>query len=205
MFSAPSHSSTIGIPSPWSFQQPVELSKGAKKQYTIYVPYFLGPFLPTGAVAYLRDAHGKVVATQTSTSGYEVKPGNLFIGLLSDVDANFDPLRSVSLPNQSGSPTTSTLDATTMPTQASALENFDVIVLDDFNSSRLSHAQIAALRTWVNQGGVLIEVGGQNWQRTLGTLPPEMLPVVVNGTHVLPAGTHLLPTAGPVIQTAGQS
>ena len=204
-FSGPLHLTTIAILSPWSFQQPVEIPKGAKKQYTIYAPYFLGNFSPTGVVADLRDARGKLVATQTSTSSYEVKPDDLFIGLLADVDANFDPLRSVSLPNQSGSPTTSTLDATTMPTQASALENFDVIVLDDFNSSRLSHAQIAALRTWVNQGGVLIEVGGQNWQRTLGALPPEILPVVVNGTHVLPAGTHLLPTAGPVIQTAGQS
>src|SRR5947207_273658 len=74
MFSGPPRSSTIGILSPWSFQQPVELSKEAKKQYTIYAPYFLGTFLPTGVVAYLRDAHGKVVATQTSTSGYEVKP-----------------------------------------------------------------------------------------------------------------------------------
>jgi hypothetical protein len=205
MFSGPPHSSTIGILSPWSFQQPVGFSKGAKKQYTIYVPYFLGTFSPTGVVAYLRDTRGKVVATQTSTSGYEVKPGNLFIGLLSDMDANFDPLRSVSLPNQTSSPTTSRLDATIMPTQATALENFDVIVLDDFSSSALSRAQLAALRTWVNQGGVLIEVGGQDWQRTLGALPPAMLPVVVNGMDVLPAGTHLLPTAGPVIQTAGQA
>src|SRR5207253_5687098 len=100
---------------------------------------------------------------------------DLFIGLLADADANFDPLRSVSLPNQSGSPTTSTLDATTMPTQAAALENFDVIVLDDFNSSALSHAQIAALRTWVNQGGVLIEVGGQNRQRTQGAMRREKM------------------------------
>src|SRR5205814_7836537 len=94
-FSGPLHLTTIAILSPWSFQQPVELPKGAKKQYTIYAPYFLGAFSPTGVVASLRDARGKLVATQTSTGGYEVKPGNLFIGLLSDADANFDPLRSV--------------------------------------------------------------------------------------------------------------
>jgi hypothetical protein len=203
-YSGPPRSTTIGILSPWSYQQPVTLAKGAQKQFTIYVPYFLGNFTPIGVVVNLRDMRGKVVATQTVTGGYEVKPGDLFVGLISDLNANFDPLRSVSLPNQTSSPTTSSLDASTMPTIATALDNFDVIVLADFTSSTLSRAQLSALQSWVNRGGILIEVGGQDWQRTLGNLPAEIVPVVVNGTGELPAGTHLLPKIGPVVQSPGQ-
>ena len=204
IFSGPPHSTTIGILSSWSFQQPVALAKGAQKQFTINVPYFLGNFTPAGVVVTLRDMHGKIVVTQTATGGYEVKPGDLFIGLISDLNANFDPLRGVSLPNQTSSPTTSSLDASTMPTIATTLDNFDVIVLADFTSSTLSRAQLGALQSWVNRGGILIEVGGQDWQRTLGNLPSEMVPVVVNGTGELPAGTHLLPRIGPATETPGQ-
>ncbi len=204
-YSGPPHSSTIGLLSPWSFQQPVALAKGAQQQFTIYVPYFLGNSTPTGVVVNVRDMHGKVVAPQTSPGGYEVKPGDLFVGLLSDLNANFDPLRSVSLLNQTSSPTTSSLDASTMPANSTALDNFDVIVLADFTSSSLSRAQLAALLNWVNRGGILIEVGGQDWQRTLASLPPEMVPVRVNGTGELPAGTHLFPTFGPAIHTTGQA
>ena len=204
-FSGPPRSATIGILSPWSFQEPVTLPKGAQKQVTVNVPFYLGNYVVRGVVANLRDNRGRVVTTQTSTSGYEVKPGNLFIGVLGDASANFDALNTVSLPNQTSSPTLSTVDATTMPVLATVLDNFDVIVLDDFSSSTLSSAQLAALQTWVNRGGILIEVGGPAWLRTLGTLPPEMVPVAVSGITTLPAATHLLPVSSPIaLQSSGQ-
>ncbi|GAC1310263.1 MAG: hypothetical protein NVSMB27_47260 [Ktedonobacteraceae bacterium] len=204
-FSGPPHSTTIGILSPWSFQQPVTLPKGAQKQVTVNVPFYLGNYVVRGVVANLRDYRGRVVTTQTSTSGYEVKPGNIFIGVLADAIANFDALNTVSLPNQTSSPTLSTVDATTMPVLATVLDNFDVIVLDDFSSSTLNSAQLAALQTWVNRGGILIEVGGPAWLRTLGTLPPEMVPVAINGITTLPAETHLLPISSSIaLQSSGQ-
>src|SRR5712691_3180262 len=41
-FSGPPHSTTIGIASPWSFEEAVTLPKGAQKQVTLDVPFSLG-------------------------------------------------------------------------------------------------------------------------------------------------------------------
>ncbi len=202
-YTGPPRSTIISIVSPWSFEEPVVLPRGALQQTTVYMPMYLTTFSPRGIVATLRDKHGKVIVTQAALNPYEVRPGNLFIGILSDPGASFDSLSHVSLPNQTNSLTFSSLDASTFPTIATVLKNFDVIILDDFPSSTLSPNQLSALQTWVNQGGVLIEVGGPAWQRTLSTLPPELLPVIVNGTTTLPAGTHLLPVGSSAIQTPG--
>ncbi|MBV9229712.1 MAG: hypothetical protein JOZ18_10400 [Chloroflexi bacterium] len=187
--------------SPWSFEQPVTLQKGAKKQITVYVPFYLGSnAIPQGVIARLRNTHGKVVATQTATGEVEVKPGNLIIGTLSDSGSDFSSLSTVFLPNQTGSLTLTSLNASNMPTMATTLENFDIIVLDNFTTSTLHPDQILALQTWVNRGGILIEIGGSQWQRTLGPLPTDLLPVAMDGTTVLPGGTHLLPLNSPIIE-----
>src|SRR5260370_13967866 len=77
------------------------------------------------------------------------------------------------------------------------LGNFDVIVLDNFNTNKLSIAQLTALQTWVNQGGALIEIGGPQWQHTLAPLPPQLMPVFMPDQLALPPGSQLLPTGYP--------
>src|SRR5579859_1053020 len=197
----PMHLTSANQASPWSFDQPVTIQKGGNKQLTIYLPYFLGNAIPQGALAKLIDVHGKVVASQAATSGYEIKPGNLLVGTLSDQGNSLGPIDNITLPNQTSSPYRTSLDANTMPTTATELSNFDVIVLDDFSSNTLRPDQILALQTWVNQGGILIEVGGPQWQRTLGPLPSDMVPVTINGTTTIPAGTRLFPLYGPFIHS----
>lgn len=186
-----------------SFALPVTLAHGAQQQVNLSVPFALSPALPRGIIATLRDQQGKTVTSQTSPV-FTLKPGDLFFGLLSDEQTGFDPLNAVSLPNQFDSLTLTALDASSMPTAVTVLQNFDVLILDDFQSSTLSAAQLLALQTWVNQGGILIEIGGANWQRTLGLLPPALLPVVVNGSATLPAGTRLLPVGADDTQQGGQ-
>ncbi|HJT59073.1 MAG TPA: hypothetical protein VJ761_21380 [Ktedonobacteraceae bacterium] len=186
----------------WNYEEPVSLRGNQQKQFTLNVPFYTGVGVRgITATANLLDARGKLVATQTSPHGYEVQPGDLFIGTLSDPNANFNPLGNASLPNQSSSPTLSALDATTMPTMESMLENFDAIVLEDFDTSSLNAAQLATLQTWVNQGGVLIEIGGTQWHSTLSALPPGLAPVIANGTSSVAAGTDLLPVGSPAIET----
>ena len=73
-----------------------------------------------------------------------------------------------------------------------------MIVVDNFATRTLSNRQVVALQTWVNRGGVLIEVGGANWEKTLAPLPKTLVPVTVQGTTLLAPQTHLLPVSGPV-------
>jgi hypothetical protein len=191
---------------PWSYQEPVSLPHGTQKLIHLYVPFYESPAVPRGIVATLKYSNGKVITTQTARP-FTLETGSLLIGILSDQAAEspgFRPLSAVSLPDSTRSIELATLNASTLPDMAEVLDNFDAIVLDDFNVSLLNAAQLSALQTWVNQGGVLIDVGGSQWQRTLGALPLQLLPVDMYGTGTLPAGTHLLPTGSPTIAETGQ-
>jgi hypothetical protein len=191
---------------PWSYQASVDLPHGTQKQINFNLPFYETPAVPRGILATLSDNKGKVVTTQTATP-FALHSGSLLIGILSDHTAEspeFSPLSTVSLPDSGRAIELATLNASTMPDVAEVLDNFDVIVLDDFTTNTLSHNQLTALQTWINRGGAFIVIGGSDWQRTLGTLPPQLLPVVLHGTGVLPAGTHLLPTGSPTIAETGQ-
>ncbi|GCE03009.1 hypothetical protein [Dictyobacter aurantiacus] len=215
-FSGGAHQQRIDMLSPWSFEEAVTLAQGAQKQLTIYAPHYTGNLITRGFLATLRNERGQTVSIQSSKQGYEVQPGDTLVGVLSD-NADLEPqLTRITLINQSGSLNVSRLDAHTMPTIETALENFDVLILDNFATNTLSTQQLAMLQTWVNRGGTLIEVGGLNWQRTLSSLPAHLLPVDVHGLDLLPAGTHLqsfngntivpvtsdIPPSQPTISTA---
>ncbi|MBV9614018.1 MAG: hypothetical protein JO011_00700, partial [Ktedonobacteraceae bacterium] len=200
-FTGPPRTRNVAITSPWNFEQPVTVAGKAQQKVTVYAPFYLGNLTPLGFIATLSDKQGKVVTTQTTGLGYAVIPGNLFIGILSDNSAGFDPLNSVDIPHQTDSLTLSTLDTSTFPDNSAVLKEFDIIILDDFNTGTLSAAQLTTLQTWVNQGGILFEVGGSDWQRTLGPLPANLLPVQVKNIQTLPAATNLLPADSALIAT----
>ncbi len=191
---------------PWSYQEPIILPHNTQQQINMYVPFYESPSTPRGIIATLSASNGKVIVTQTAVPA-TLRQGTLLIGILSDQTAQgagFNPLSAVSLPDPTRPIEMATLDASTLPNMAEPLGNFDVIILDDFTTNTLSSTQLSALQTWINQGGILIEVGGPQWQRTLTTLPPQLLPVVIHGTDTLPAGTHLLATGSPTIAETGQ-
>lgn len=181
--------------SPWSIAEPVTLSRGTHKQVTVTVPLYMGQFAPYGIVARLLDGQGRTVVIQEVTPDY-LNPGDILVGIYSDHSTGFNPLSAVKLPNRYSTVDLAPLDATTMPTANAVLSSFDIIVFDDFATSTLNSTQLSALQAWVNQGGALIEVGGATWQRTLKPLPPELLPMQVNGTTTIPKGAHLLPIGG---------
>ncbi len=204
-FAGFSRSVVIDTTLPWSYQKSIVLPHGTQKQINLYVPFYEIPAVPQGIVAKLSDNNGKMITTQTANP-FTLRSGSLLIGILSDHTAEspgFSPLSNVSLPDPGRSIEMATLNVSTMPDVAEVLNNFDVIVLDDFTTSTLNSAQLSALQTWINRGGILIAIGGSDWQRTLGSLPPQLLPVVLRGAGVLPSGTHLLPTGSPTIEETG--
>lgn len=197
----------VDIPTPYAnvgnsdpisiYKTPVTLATGAQKQITMYVPlYFGAPGSQETLAVHLLDSNGQRVSTQ-NTALRTLGNNDLFVGLLSDQSSGFSPLNGVTLPNQTASLFIEPLSAATFSTQTEVLKNFDLIVLDNFTTSSLSHEQLTALHSWVNQGGALIEVGGPEWRHTLSPLPADLLPVTVTGTQNIAAGTPLLPIGGP--------
>ena len=184
-----------------SYQFAITLANGARKQVTMYLPLYSGM---QNVTVKLLDSNGNAVGTQTASLN-PLSPGDVFVGVLSDQSTGFGPLSTAPLPNQSGSVIVEFLNASTMPSMADILKNFNVIVLDDFTTSNLSQAQLAALQTWVNRGGNLIVSGGPEWRRTISALPAGLRPVAVNGTSTIPAGTSLLPFGAPRVGRLGQN
>jgi hypothetical protein len=194
--------------SPSGYQEPINLPSRVQQQVTMYIPLLIDPsvfgqFGPQSLVINLLDRRGNVIRAQTSTP-MPLGPTDVFVGILSDEQSGFGPLRAVWLPNPGSSLIVEPLDANTLPDMTTVLANFDMIVLDDFTTNRLSPGQLTALQVWVNRGGRLLVVGGLQWQRTLSALPPGLLPIVVKGTSTLPAGTRLLPISGPEAGNGGQ-
>jgi hypothetical protein len=162
-----------------TYQQPITVPHGTQKQYTMYLP-----ITSLGIVSIpvqLLDSQGKVVQSQNVLL-HQLSPENVFVGLLSDRTTGFESLRTVALPNESGSVEVQFLNAQTMLSISAVLANFNLVVLDRFTTSSLTHEQLRALHLWVQQGGTLIEIGGTHWQQTLGALPADLLPVNVLGT-----------------------
>ena len=184
-----------------SYQFAITLANGARKQVTMYLPLYSGM---QNVTVKLLDGNGNAIGTQSAALN-PLAPGDVFIGVLSDQSTGFGPLSTAPLPTQGGSVIVEFLNANIMPTMAGILKNFNIIVLDDFTTSNLSTAQLAALQTWVNQGGNLIVAGGPEWHRTISSLPTGLLPVAVNGTSIIPAGTSLLPLGGPTVGRLGQN
>jgi hypothetical protein len=173
------------------FQQSITVPHGTQKQVVMYLPVTSQSSTISISVELL-DNRAKVIQSDY-VSLNQLFSENVLVGLLSDRITGFEPLRTVVLPNSSGSVMIQSLNSQTMPSFAAALANFNLIVLDRFNSNSLKLEQLRALQLWVQQGGTLIEIGGKDWQRTMDSLPTALLPVNVLGTGLLPAGTNLLP------------
>lgn len=198
---------SVNVPAPYAgtgnnqvnsvYQAPVSLANGAQKQVMLYVPFYFGSQGTTQSLTVdLLDSNGQRVSSQPVVLR-TLNVSDIFVGVLSDQSAGFGPISNITLPNSTASVIVEPLNTSNMPTVASVLKNFDLIVLDNFTTSSLSKDQMVALQNWVNQGGALIMVGGPEWRHTLSPLPADLLPVTITGTQDLPADSTLLPVGGP--------
>ncbi len=202
VFAGQIRTASINYSSPWSFQRSVTLSQGSQQHLTLYVPFYLGNLPPQGVVVTLLNSSRQAITAQMVPSAnklYTVQVGQLLIGALSDQDPNagFGLLKSLPMPNQQSSFDVVSFSTATLPTNTAILKNFDVMLLDNFDTRSLNPQQIMVLQSWVNQGGTLIETGGANWQRTLASLPASLRPVNIHGTTMLSEGTRLVPMTTP--------
>jgi uncharacterized membrane protein len=167
------------------YQSSITLPTGAQKQVTLYIPLKASaPDASQMLNVQLLDTHNHLLLAH-STFVHPLNPQDVFVGLLSDQPDDFSALANVELPDHTATLLTEPLDASTFPTQAAALDNFDMLVLDDFTSSTLNNDQLRTLQAWIQRGGTLIEVGGPSWQRSLSSLPKNLLPVTVTSTTLL--------------------
>ena len=179
------------------YRTPISLPNGAQKQVTLYAPFAFGtPGATQNITVVLLDTNGQRVGTPQTTAVHALLSSEFFVGVLSDVSNGFGSLSGLTLPQQPSSVIVEPLNVSTLPDRDAALDNFNLLVLDNFNTSSLSQGQLDALQLWVNRGGTLVVAGGPEWRRTITKLPDGLIPLALTDTTTIPVGTRLVPIDG---------
>jgi hypothetical protein len=102
-----------------------------------------------------------------------------------------------------------------LPERAEALRSFDLLILNDIDTSSLTPDQADALAGWVQQGGHLVIGGGAGAQRTLSGLPEALLPLRMQSTVEIDSngiaaladysGSSSILASGPFIAALGDT
>ncbi|MEO7519734.1 MAG: hypothetical protein ABIY58_13350 [Acidimicrobiales bacterium] len=160
------------------YRKAITLAPGATKAISTVVLE-----APYGYRAELRDRVGRMIAEQTAPSTGVVRRNRWAICLLgrstdSEVIRRGVPGNDV----LSGMQVSRSSTGGDLPDDAVGLSGLQVMVVNDFDASALNPRQRAAIRDFVGQGGSLVLGGGSTGAGTLGSLPPELVPLRPTGT-----------------------
>ena len=159
------------------FIAPVSLPTQSDKRVALYVhvPGF------SGRLKVELVSEGRVVATAMTDILTLSSPDTLLYGVVSA-----DPGALAFLETVTGGRTgadVAFLDLADLPDVAIAWRALDVLIFDDVDTSRLTARQLAALHTWVENGGHLVVTGGPGGNFAiigcLTPITPELMAVFV--------------------------
>jgi hypothetical protein len=194
---------TAGSGARTSFGVAVDMPTGSDKRYVVYAqPPNFGASLDVSLVA------SGAVVTKASVA-YELHQTNqTLIGVVADdagrVIAGLDLPVLQNVP----APALFALAPESLPDRVQGWSGLDRLVWQDADSTRLSSAQVAALRSWVASGGRLVIVGGTAGPGMLSAIPDDLLPYRPEATidvaaselggllGRLPDGTPTVPALG---------
>ncbi len=147
-----------------SYVKSVSLQKGSEKLITINVP--ISNDNRNKYTVNIYDGHEKIYEDTVTT----IASNNVttFIGIVSD---DFDSLSYINTAPASPGVTTITktikLDEKNFPEDIFTLKAFNILVINDFDTSRLNKSQYEVLKLWVKNGGTLIIGTGSKYNKTL--------------------------------------
>ncbi|GAA0182393.1 hypothetical protein SH2C18_47800 [Clostridium sediminicola] len=150
------------------FAKEINLPKNSTKDITIDVPVMDY----SSKKVYVKLIEGNKVYYEDFS---KIKPGirenSVLIGILSDKQDNVSytgDLGNFNFSNNSVLSKGVQLDENIFPENNNTMESFDILIINDFDTSKFNEKQYSALKTWVNNGGTLIIGTGEAYNKTLG-------------------------------------
>ncbi len=144
----------------------VTLSAGEQKEISVVLSTagYIGTYL-----VQIINAEGKVIYSEKDKFSLSDCGNTLKIGILSDYYSALRYFDNLSLWLDGYEGITGIMELTTdiMPEDSNVLSLFSYIVIDNYDTAQLSEAQCAALKEWVNKGGVLILGTGDSYQKVI--------------------------------------
>lgn len=162
---------------PVTYSVPVTLPERSRKRFSLGI-YF--PGFEEKIEAHL-VANGQTQLTQEVTVE-RVLATEMFCGALAGDRAALDVLTTLDLVGQQRRVRLAHLAALDIPSAPHLLQSLDCLILANTSTGNFTASQKDALRHWVDAGGLLVLGGGAGTQKTLGSLPAELLPIAVAGS-----------------------
>lgn len=139
-------------------------------------------------------------------------PINYLVGLISPDRGALTLLKSVELPGQKRTILLLDTSLQAFPEKYEGLRSFDLLVLNNTDTSAMTPDQAFALETWVRRGGRLVIGGGPGAARTLAGLPETLVPLnpddsikvdELPGLEAFVGVEHPIQVPGPFLITSG--
>lgn len=152
------------------YAQNISLPVNSSKSVTLNVPI----------VKYITKLTVNIVEGKTTvfTKKVDIAGGLNFeailIGIMSDNYDSVSYINDIKLqPGRSFTVKNVKLDEKVMPENSEVLKSFDVLIMNDFDSSKLNDAQYAAIKNWVMDGGMLLVGTGPSYSKTLSVFKKD--------------------------------
>ena len=154
------------------YSKSLSLPKSSTKNITLNVPIMNAS---TKFKIVILDNKDKVYEEDCSMpSGASEQ--TILIGILSDEFDNVSYINRVSVRGNSTLPSkTIKIDEKSFPEDISVIRGFDVIVINNFDTSKLNKKKYETLKKWVNDGGILIIGTGDTYSKTLSLFKDEFI------------------------------
>lgn len=156
------------------YSQKLELPEGATKQVSMELG--LNTVRRNMEVS-LVDESGNVVFRKYVPVD-ALSPETVAVGVLSEQPAQVQYLAGLDLSEKTS---VFFLDRDTFPVSENVMDNFTVLIIDDFDTATLGDAQKKAMKNWVDHGGLLVLGTGVQAQKVLSGL--DFVDVSINGAQ----------------------
>lgn len=130
----------------------------------------------------LLDEKGRIVIDKKIRLNQK-SSDNALIGILSDdyTALNYFDQKNIDLNSYSGVTQLLELNADKMPEQASGLGVLSYLIINSYDTQKLSGEQVDAIEGYVRDGGILIVGAGADYQQTVSNFEDSFVPLVVDG------------------------
>lgn len=156
----------------YRYEYPIELEEGEKQERDLSIS--LGGQIDQMYLKVL-DEEGQEIASKRLKLDVEEGTAQLFIGVLSDSMDRLGYLNNVGVSYSTLRTRTIELAPQLIPADGLGLDQLDVLLISDFDTSCLSSEQAGAILDWVGRGGVLLLGTGAYGKEVMNAFADEIL------------------------------
>ncbi|MBX3000901.1 MAG: hypothetical protein KF893_20430 [Caldilineaceae bacterium] len=160
-----------------TYAAPASLPSGSRKRVPLYVPPNSFSHELDVQLVEIADRGGRNILLSQTVEIEPLPNITYLIGIVAPQRGALSLLNGVTLPGQKRPIALVDLPLADLPERVEGLRSFDLLILNDIDTSTLSPAQIRVLESWVHDGGRLVIGGGGAARATASGLPASLLPM----------------------------